>query len=62
MSTNGKRKKQKKKPANIVYIAPDGTVISKKDWEWLVEHTKGTNQAEWLKGYKKWKKSQKKKV
>ena len=37
-------------------IAPDGTPVSTKDMDYLLDRNK-TNPSKWLKGYKKWKKN-----
>jgi hypothetical protein len=42
------------KPTNV--IAPDGTPVSTKDMDYLLDRNK-RNPSKWLKGYKKWKKN-----
>ena len=52
-SSTGKLKISKRP---TTYTAPDGTPVSIKDMDYLLELNK-TNPAIWLKGYKKWKKN-----
>ena len=42
------------KPTNV--IAPDGTPVSTKDMDYLLDRNK-RNPSKWLRGYKKWKKN-----
>ena len=42
------------KPTNV--IAPDGTPVSTKDMDYLLDRNK-RNPSGWLRGYKKWKKN-----
>ena len=39
---------------DVTYMSPDGTPVSIKDMDYLLELNK-TNPTTWLKGYKKWK-------
>ena len=60
MNSNGrthKKKQPKAKNDTGMWIAPDGTVVSIPDMDYLLEQNK-TSQAEWLRGYRKWKRSQ----
>ena len=58
MNMSGKKKKQPKaKNDTGMWIAPDGTVVSIPDMDYLLEKNR-TSQAEWLRGYRKWKRSQ----
>jgi hypothetical protein len=50
-SSTGKMKISKRPTS---FIAPDGTPVSIKDMDYLLELNK-TNPTTWLKGYKKWK-------
>ncbi len=52
-----KKKQPKVKNDTGHWIAPDGTVVSIPDMDYLLEQNK-TSQTEWLRGYRKWKRSQ----
>ena len=61
MNMNGNKQKKLKskrvKNDTGMWIAPDGTVVSIPDMDYLLEKNK-TSQTEWLRGYRKWKRSQ----
>jgi len=59
MNGNKVKKLKSKRVKNDTghWIAPDGTVVSIPDMDYLLEKNK-TSQTEWLRGYRKWKRSQ----